>query len=206
MPNNLENNDSIIKKIVIENNGTYDQANIGTSAEYVDYNNASVADTLDNIQQQLTRVIQQLTNNTEQIAEMDETVGNARKAINKINLMQNQIEHLSQDIGNQVQKNINNTTFFTKNIIWQDNLERTLRSVLGNLINLPLQATNLRDWIEKISAMGGNGGSSPGGGGDGDGGGGGGGSAYATTDAAIFAIAENVIIAPVTAGAVTTEE
>ena len=31
---------------------------------------------------------------------MDETVGNARKAINKINLMQNQIEHLSQDIGN----------------------------------------------------------------------------------------------------------
>lgn len=170
MPNNLENNDSIIKKIVIENNGTYDQANIGTSAEYVDYNNTSVADTLDNIQQQLTRVIQQLTNNTEQIAEMDETVGNARKAINKINLMQNQIEHLSQDIGNQVQKNINNTTFFTKNIIWQDNLERTLRSVLGNLINLPLQATNLRDWIEKISAMGGNGGSSPGGGGGGGGG------------------------------------
>ena len=51
MPNNLENNDSIIKKIVIENNGTYDQANIGTSAEYVDYNNTSVADTLDNIQQ-----------------------------------------------------------------------------------------------------------------------------------------------------------
>lgn len=38
------------------------------------------------------------------------------------------------------------------------------------------------------------------------GGGGGGGSAYATTDAAIFAIAENVIIAPVTAGAVTAEE
>lgn len=153
MPNNLENNDSIIKKIVIENNGTYDQANIGTSAEYVDYNNTSVADTLDNIQQQLTRVIQQLTNNTEQITEMDETFGDARKVINKINLMQNQIEHLSQDIGNQVQKNINNTTFFTKNIIWQDNLERTLRSVLGNLINLPLQATNLRDWIEKISAI-----------------------------------------------------
>lgn len=172
MPNNLENNDSIIKKIVIENNGTYDQANIGTSAEYVDYNNASVADTLDNIQQQLTRVIQQLTNNTEQIAEMDETVGNARKAINKINSMKNQIEHLSQDIGDEVQKNINNTTFFTKDIIWQDNLERTLRSVLGNLINLPLQATNLRDWIEKISAMGGNGGSSPGGGGGGGGSGG----------------------------------
>lgn len=40
----------------------------------------------------------------------------------------------------------------------------------------------------------------------GGGGGGGGGSAYATTDAAIFAIAENVIIAPVTAGAVTAEE
>lgn len=158
MPNDLENNDSIIKKIIIENNGTYDQANIGTSAEYVDYNNTSVADTLDNIQQQLARVIQQLTNNTEQITEMDETFGNARKVINKINLMQNQIEHLSQDIGDQVQKNINNTTFFTKDIIWQDNLERTLRSVLGNLINLPLQAINLRDWIEKISAMGGSGG------------------------------------------------
>lgn len=42
--------------------------------------------------------------------------------------------------------------------------------------------------------------------GGGGGGGGGGGSAYATTDAAIFAIAENVIIAPVTAGAVTAEE
>ena len=40
----------------------------------------------------------------------------------------------------------------------------------------------------------------------GGGGGGGGGSAYATTDAAIFAIAENVIIAPVTAGTVTAEE
>ena len=40
----------------------------------------------------------------------------------------------------------------------------------------------------------------------GGGGGGGGGSAYATTDAAIFAIAENVIVAPVTAGAVTAEE
>ena len=42
--------------------------------------------------------------------------------------------------------------------------------------------------------------------GGGGGGGGGGGSAYATTDAAIFAIAENVIVAPVTAGAVTAEE
>lgn len=103
---------------------------------------------------------------------MDETFGNAQKAINKINSMKNQIEHLSQDIGDEVQKNINNTTFFTKDIIWQDNLERTLRSVLGNLINLPLQATNLRDWIEKISAMGGNGGSSPGGGGGGGGSGG----------------------------------
>ena len=40
----------------------------------------------------------------------------------------------------------------------------------------------------------------------GGGGGGGGGSAYATTDAAIFAIAENVIIAPITAGTVTAEE
>ena len=40
----------------------------------------------------------------------------------------------------------------------------------------------------------------------GGGGGGGGGSAYATTDAAIFAIAENVIVAPITAGAVTAEE
>ena len=40
----------------------------------------------------------------------------------------------------------------------------------------------------------------------GGGGGGGGGSAYATTDAAIFAIAENVIIAPIKAGAVTAEE
>lgn len=42
--------------------------------------------------------------------------------------------------------------------------------------------------------------------GGGGGGGGGGGSAYATTDAAIFAIAENVIIAPITAGTVTAEE
>lgn len=42
--------------------------------------------------------------------------------------------------------------------------------------------------------------------GGGGGGGGGGGSAYATTDAAIFAIAENVIVAPVTAGTVTAEE
>ena len=40
----------------------------------------------------------------------------------------------------------------------------------------------------------------------GGGGGGGGGSAYATTDAAIFAIAENVIVAPVIAGTVTAEE
>lgn len=40
----------------------------------------------------------------------------------------------------------------------------------------------------------------------GGGGGGGGGSAYATTDAAIFAIAENVIVAPIKAGAVTAEE
>ena len=160
MPNDLENNDSIIKKIIIENDGTYDQANIGTSAEYVDYNNTSVADALDNIQQQLTSIIQQLTNNTEQITEMDETFGNARKVINKINSMQNQIGHLSQDIGDEVQKNINNTTFFTKDIIWQDNLKRTLRSILGNLINLPLQAIDLRDWIEKISAMSG---SSPGG-------------------------------------------
>lgn len=91
---------------------------------------------------------------------MDETFGNARKVINKINSMQNQIGHLSQDIGDEVQKNINNTTFFTKDIIWQDNLKRTLRSILGNLVNLPLQAIDLRDWIEKISAMSG---SSPGG-------------------------------------------
>lgn len=40
----------------------------------------------------------------------------------------------------------------------------------------------------------------------GNAGGRGGGSAYATTDAAIFAVAENVIIAPITAGTVTTEE
>ena len=42
--------------------------------------------------------------------------------------------------------------------------------------------------------------------GGGGGGGGGGGSAYATTDAAIFAVAENAVIAPVMAGAVTIEE
>jgi hypothetical protein len=40
----------------------------------------------------------------------------------------------------------------------------------------------------------------------GNAGSGSGGPAYATTDAAIFAVAENVIIAPVTAGTVTAEE
>ena len=152
MPNNLENDNSIIKKILIENNGSYKQANIGTSAEYVDYNGSSIADALEDVQQQLTDIAQQVESNSEQITIMDETFGNAKKVINKINSMSNKIDNLSQNISNEVQKNINETTFFTKDIIWQDNLARNLRSVLGNLINLPLQAINLRDWIEKISA------------------------------------------------------
>jgi hypothetical protein len=35
--------------------------------------------------------------------------------------------------------------------LWQPELHRSLRSILGNLINLPLESENLRDWIEKIS-------------------------------------------------------
>lgn len=46
---------------------------------------------------------------------------------------------------------MNSKIFYTKDIYWQPGIERSLRSVLGNLVNLPLEAVDLRDWMEKNS-------------------------------------------------------
>lgn len=156
-------NTPIIRKIrTSEDENAGAQYNIGTSAEYVDYNDSTVAQAIENLEEEVGRLNQEVDNQTAQITEMDQTFGTAKKVINKINKFQNVVDGLPQDIEHQVQKNINNTKFYTKDILWQPEFHRPLRSVLGNLINLPLQATSLRDWIEKISAMSG---SSPGGGG-----------------------------------------
>lgn len=158
-------NTPIIRKIrTSEDENAGAQYNIGTSAEYVDYNDSTVAQAIENLEEEVGRLNQEVDNQTAQITEMDQTFGTAKKVINKINKFQNVVDGLPQDIEHQVQKNINNTKFYTKDILWQPEFHRPLRSVLGNLINLPLQATSLRDWIEKISAMSG---SSPGGGGGG---------------------------------------
>lgn len=158
-------NTPIIRKIrTSEDENAGAQYNIGTSAEYVDYNDSTVAQAIENLEEEVGRLNQEVDNQTAQITEMDQTFGTAKKVINKINKFQNVVDGLPQDIEHQVQKNINNTKFYTKDILWQPEFHKPLRSVLGNLINLPLQATSLRDWIEKISAMSGNGGSSPGGG------------------------------------------
>ena len=158
-------NTPIIRKIrTSEDENAGAQYNIGTSAEYVDYNDSTVAQAIENLEEEVGRLNQEVDNQTAQITEMDQTFGTAKKVINKINKFQNVVDGLPQDIEHQVQKNINNTKFYTKDILWQPEFHKPLRSVLGNLINLPLQATSLRDWIEKISAMSG---SSPGGGGGG---------------------------------------
>ena len=146
---------NIIKKIRMADNGgnSYTEANIGTEADYVDYDNydnSNVREALDKLNQKALQLQNIVENNSQTIREMNETFDTARKIINKINNLKTQVEGIPTQVELQVQKEIDEKVFYTKDIHWQPGIQRSLRSVLGNLVNLPLNATDLRDWMEKM--------------------------------------------------------
>lgn len=148
----MPDNTNIIKKIrVVDNDNSYTESIIGSNAEYVDYNGSTVKQKLDELNQQVIQLRNAVNNSMQIINEMQETFGTAQRAINKINHLKTSIQEIPSKIELQIQKKMNSKIFYTKDIYWQPGIQRSLRSVLGNLVNLPLEAVDLRDWMEKNS-------------------------------------------------------
>ena len=75
---------NIIKKIRMADNGgnSYTEANIGTEADYVDYDNydnSNVREALDKLNQKALQLQNIVENNSQTIREMNETFDTARK-------------------------------------------------------------------------------------------------------------------------------
>ena len=178
-----------IKQIKLNTNGTpsLQPYKIGADIEDIDYkisneSTKSVREILGEFQTDDASVKEELDNNKQHISNLAEQFLNIEQDFSTIQKKFEEAEpkldtliDLDNIVSEKVTNKVNSKKFSTDDIIWTDGIPVNLHKILGNLRNLPLQATNLRDWIEKISAMGGNGGSSPGGGGSSPGGGGGGG-------------------------------
>ena len=148
----MSDDTNIIKKIrVVDSDNSYTESIIGSNAEYIDYNGSTVKQKLDELNQQVIQLRNAVNNSMQIINEMQETFGTAQRAINKINNLKTSIQEIPQKIELQVQKKMNSKIFYFLYIYWQPGIQRSLRSVLGNLVNLPLEAVDLRDWMEKNS-------------------------------------------------------
>lgn len=144
----------IIKKIKIntdDGNGG-ESVNIGTSAQYVDYNNETVASALTSVNVQIQNLKTQLKNCENIIATMNDKYVTAKNVKQQISNMETEITNVPNLVSNQVYNRIKNTAFLVEHIKWKKVKNYIgLDEVLGNLLNLPLDSKNLRDWIEKIS-------------------------------------------------------
>ena len=143
----------VIKTIAVyEDNVLSGEVDIGTSANLVDYDNGTVEEALNDIKNQLITLNAAIVANTAKIEEMNEKFTTAKTIISKMNNVQDRLDQIPNEIQTQVQDAIDRKTFLTENIIYQQGIYyKTLKEVLGNLMNLPLSSTNLREWIEKIS-------------------------------------------------------
>lgn len=143
----------VIKTIAVyEDNVLSGEVDIGTSANLVDYDNGTVEEALNDIKNQLITLNAAIAANTAKIEEMNEKFTTAKTIINKMDNVQDRLDQIPNEIQTQVQDAIDRKTFLTENIIYQQGMYyKTLKEILGNLMNLPLNSTNLREWMEKIS-------------------------------------------------------
>ncbi len=151
--------DNIIKQIKVKNNGAISEQNyqIGTSAEYVDYQGTSLQNILGSglssttpIKQQLNEMQSAIQENKNTIQQMNESYNTAKKIINRVNSLSDKIDEIQNNTSREITAQLNQKIFTTNDIRYQINSSQNLQNVLGNLINLPLNSQNLRICLENI--------------------------------------------------------
>lgn len=151
--------ENVITQIRVKTDGVLaeESAPIGTSTNYVDYQGASLQSILGSglspdktIKQQLTEVQTAIQNNKNTIQQMNQSYNMAKKIINKVNALSQQVNEIQSNTSNEVARQLNQRTLTTQDIRYQTNSGKNLQDVLGALINLPLDSQNLRDCLENI--------------------------------------------------------
>ena len=160
--------ENIITQIKVKTDDVISEESIpiGTSANYVDYEGSSLQNILGTgldpnhpIKEQLDELHATVQENKNTIQEMNQSYGTAKKIINKMDALSQQITDIQNNTADEITHQLNQRIFTTNDIRYQINSNKTLQQTLGNLINFPLNALNFRDCLEKIvNRLGGEGG------------------------------------------------
>lgn len=163
----MESNEKISFITVKQENEEDKNVPIGTTVDLVDYDQEhSLKDILGDCEdlinnsttiiEKMTSTENDLTDCKEDLSELKQTINNISVLVQNLSDRLNNIPDVSQKAKEVFQEELIKTRIATSNILWNNGwnegqqIDLTLREVLGDLLNFPGGVSNLRQWMESV--------------------------------------------------------